>query len=309
MNYNYQGLPKKQVDHQQCQAVQLSCCLEKSGMFDDLNHYWETMNNKLIWSNDLQNFSSYIHNMYHKYHEIYFERAKILIKKDIPVEMKKGVQAIIDKAKNDDGKENDSWIAEYKKCYKSIRTFMHGIMCSMCSPETSLRIIEDRISFDIREAAVFSRDCGKYLQLRNKQSHNTQVIADIMSYDNNGDKIPGHFSLNFIAFWDSDEDYTIENIKANTENCKLLNDDFTLASVNPSSGCHIVIRKYMGIGPLIKFDQKLTDASKKLDIILSKEYQALISKKPNSRRLQESTEITTSTDMDRILAVFLFLIK
>jgi hypothetical protein len=50
--------------------------------------------------------------------------------------------------------------------------------------------VEDKIYFDIREAAYFVRDCEDYILSTRKISEFVQVIADVMQYDENGNKKP-----------------------------------------------------------------------------------------------------------------------
>jgi hypothetical protein len=50
--------------------------------------------------------------------------------------------------------------------------------------------VEDKIYFDIREAAYFVRDCEDYILMMRKVSKFVQVISDVMQYDENGNKKP-----------------------------------------------------------------------------------------------------------------------
>jgi hypothetical protein len=50
--------------------------------------------------------------------------------------------------------------------------------------------VEDKIYFDIREAAVFARDCGPYIAFIRNNVSGLQTISDIMGYDKNGKKLP-----------------------------------------------------------------------------------------------------------------------
>lgn len=92
------------------------------------------------------------------------------------------------------------------------------------------------------------------------------------------------------------------------DGCKLVNDNLDLSSVKPSDTCGQVISSYMGIGPLIKFDQKvwpqLAILTSELEII----YEAMITGTSTKaiRRLEESQQEEKSTSTERILSVFLF---
>jgi hypothetical protein len=92
------------------------------------------------------------------------------------------------------------------------------------------------------------------------------------------------------------------------DRCRLVNENLELSSVNPSDGCGDVIRSYMGLGALIKFDQKNFIAMTSLNSELSKIYQEMISGTSTKtiRRLEESQQEEKSTAMERILSVFLF---
>jgi hypothetical protein len=168
--------------------------------------------------------------------------------------------------------------------------------------------VEDKIYFDIREAAVFARDCGGYIQQMRRIVPILQIISDIMAYDENGKKLPNRKKLNFLAFWDSDEQYLAVNIKKNIDGCKLVNENLELSSVKPSDTCGQVITSYMGLGPLIKFDQKIFPQLAVLTSELEIIYQAMISGTSTKaiRRLEESQQEEKSTATERILSVFLF---
>jgi hypothetical protein len=152
--------------------------------------------------------------------------------------------------------------------------------------------VEDKIYFDIREAAYFVRDCEYYILGVRKLIEFVQTISDVMRYDENGNKKPDGKNLNFLAFWKSDVQYLPENIKKNMDGCRLVNENLELSSVNPSNGCGDVIRSYMGLGALIKFDQKIFGAMQSLNYELSNIYQEMISGKSTKtiRKLEESQQ-------------------
>ncbi len=92
------------------------------------------------------------------------------------------------------------------------------------------------------------------------------------------------------------------------DRCILVNENLELSSVNPSDGCGDVIRSYMGLGALIKFDQKIFGAMVSLNFELNKIYQEMVSgtRTKTIRRLEESQQEEKSTAMERILTVYLF---
>jgi hypothetical protein len=92
------------------------------------------------------------------------------------------------------------------------------------------------------------------------------------------------------------------------DRCILVNENLELSSVNPSDGCGDVIRSYMGLGALIKFDQKIFGAMVSLNFELNKIYQEMVSgtRTKTIRRLEESQQEEKSTAMERILSVYLF---
>lgn len=49
--------------------------------------------------------------------------------------------------------------------------------------------MEDKIYFDIREAAVFARDCGGYILFMRSIVEDLEVISQIMAYDEHGKKL------------------------------------------------------------------------------------------------------------------------
>jgi hypothetical protein len=98
------------------------------------------------------------------------------------------------------------------------------------------------------------------------------------------------------------------NIKKNMDGCKLVNENLELSSVKPSDTCEQVITSYMGLGPLIKFDQKIFPQLAVLSSELMKIYNEMISGTSTKaiRRLEESQQEEKSTATERILSVFLF---
>lgn len=64
--------------------------------------------------------------------EIWQTRAKVVLKSSITESFKKKINALLDNKIRFTTEKID--VA--KKCFKNIKTMMHGAMCSMCSPET-----------------------------------------------------------------------------------------------------------------------------------------------------------------------------
>ena len=130
-------------------------------------------------------------------------------------------------------------------------------MCGLCSPESSRRIVQDKIFFDRKEAANFMNNCGQWIINLSDYAKVFQIIAHTLRYNEAGQLIPSAAEeLDFISYWKSDKDFSKEKVKEYWDNCKLVDEkSFTLEAVKPSSGCQEIISNYIGLGPLIKFDQ------------------------------------------------------
>jgi hypothetical protein len=119
------------TDHY-CGSLRLSCCLSDTGLFKNLNHYWEGINSSESYSKDLSTWSKMVYQITSVFDEIWQTRAKVVLKSSITESFKKKINALLDNKIRFTTEKID--VA--KKCFKNIKTMMHGAMCSMCSPET-----------------------------------------------------------------------------------------------------------------------------------------------------------------------------
>jgi len=160
-----------------------------------------------------------------------------------------------------------TFMAEGKKCVEFNSYLLKGAMCGLCSPESSRRIVQDKIFFDRKEAANFMNNCGTWIKSLGDYANTFQIIAHTLRYNEAGkleDSAPEE--IDFISYWKSDKDFSKEKVQEHWDNCKLVDEkSFTLESVNPSSGCSEIVRNYIGLGPLIKFDQKQKNKVLELD--------------------------------------------
>jgi hypothetical protein len=112
--------------------MRLSCCLSKTGLFKNLNHYWEGINSSENYSNDLSRWAKMVYDITSLYDEIWTTRANVVLKASIPESLKKKINGLLAEKMRFSVERIDT----VKKCFKNIKSMMHGAMCSMCSPET-----------------------------------------------------------------------------------------------------------------------------------------------------------------------------
>jgi hypothetical protein len=115
-----------------CGSLRLSCCLSEAGLFKNLNHYWEGINSSEKYSNDLSKWAKMIYQITSLFEEIWTTRAKVVLKASIPESLKKKINRLLAQSMRFSKEKIDL----AKKCFKNIKSMMHGAMCSMCSPET-----------------------------------------------------------------------------------------------------------------------------------------------------------------------------
>jgi hypothetical protein len=115
-----------------CGSLRLSCCLSDTGLFKNLNHYWEGINSSENYSTDLSRWAKMVYQITSVFNEIWTTRANVVLKASIPESFKKKINGLLAVSLRRKTEEID----EAKKCFKNIKSMMHGAMCSMCSPET-----------------------------------------------------------------------------------------------------------------------------------------------------------------------------
>lgn len=83
----------------------------------------------------------------------------------------------------------DKFKVDIKKCYKHVASTLKGAMCSLCNPETSFRIVKNRIYFDRREAAIYVEECGDFIKgLVDYDIKFFQAVSSVMEYDSEGER-------------------------------------------------------------------------------------------------------------------------
>merc|ERR1712224_880181 len=109
----------------------------------------------------------------------------------------------------------------------------------------------------------FISECGNYTRELRKLSWFLQEISLVVNTDVfDGTERDERDKLDFQSIWKSDENYEDNFIKGNMQSCtevtRIAKDRNVSASdVSPNEKCSVIAEKYMGIGPLIKFDQIL----------------------------------------------------
>lgn len=291
-NHTYDSSPLHIPNMTICSGITRSCC--KTPEFNDLRHYWETQNAEQGFSKDQRVYSDSMFNIMHKYRETFESHArKIGQLGDLSDRTKTAVKNI-----NEKSFTQAAWIALTKAaepCWQINATFIKGIMCSMCSPEESLRIYKDTIKFDMREAAQFGKYCTTYLTSLSPFAEFLQDIFQVVRYGSDMKLDKNVSKLDFITFFNSDKEFTSTQMQANFSHCQEISDDYGRKSINPNDQCKVVATKYMGIGPLTKFDQRMLDDLKSLEAYQAKLFHS--SKVNNSERvLHDETERLLETE-------------
>lgn len=175
------------------------------------------------------------------------------------------------KAKTFTNFDFQNFTKEAEKCWSLNSRLLKGLMCSMCSPESALRIGPGEIKFDRKEAAEFSLNCSEYLQQFVKLSSFLQDVYEVTRITKDGKK-KGVRRLDFTNFLKSDYAYLTDTMRETFAQCHKANDELLLLSVDPSKGCYIIAEKFMGIGPLTKFDEVVYNDMVSLNVSLRKDY-------------------------------------
>ena len=305
VNHNYVGQAHKRFENQICNNVRASCCSELQ--FNDLAHYWDKQNAENSFSREQRQYAYWLYSIavtYYEQAQIEATELKKFADKLTP-DIKDAIDKIHDKTFWDN--HNKKLFSEdAEKCWEFNSKLLKGIMCGMCSAETYLRIRENYAYFDKKEAAEFSKSCGGYFhQLRNL-SEWMNAVAKVVRLDHNGNPQNNREALNFMFYWETDAEYQHENITKNTENCKKSSMEISFDAVKPDSNCELVVTKYMGIGPLTKFDQKIRISVQTLFNWLRNDYKNSVRSSVRNQMLNpeeiiEETQETTD-EKNRVLA-------
>jgi hypothetical protein len=166
VNHSYKGQPYSNGNQDTCSALAYSCCTENE--FYDLLHYWVNINDQENFSYDSRQYFDLTYKVLFQYQETWRNKAARIQKSgNATPELQKHLDAILKFTSKLDDHDNKKTLKSLRddlsKCGNFNASLIKGMMCSMCSPETYKRVINNKIYFDRQEAAQFGKNCEGWL--------------------------------------------------------------------------------------------------------------------------------------------------